>query len=100
MKRYKSLFKESGSSIKFDKWTLMSDNYSVTLGRFSGKTFPAITYSFNDKKIYARDDNGKNVSKTYETKDISVKGLKSLLKHISDPIPSDEAIEKFFKMIK
>lgn len=82
-----------------DKWTLSSDG-SPTMYRFSGKTFPQIMYSSTDKKIYARDDNGKNVSKTLETSDISISGMKKLLGGISTPHPIDSTMEEFLKRIK
>ena len=86
---------------------LASDG-SADIYRFSGKTWPNLTYlkkssspDIPNNSIVGRDDNGRNPSKTLFTTDLTVGGFKKLLSQgISQPWPTDEQIEEFIKRIK
>jgi hypothetical protein len=81
-----------------DTWKLASSG-KPAMYRFSGRTFPEIRYSEQDKKILGRDDSGRNTSEILETDNISVEGVKSILQRISTPHPSDTTIKEFIKRI-
>lgn len=74
-------------------WSHISDGSMV---RFSGDTFPMVAYS--DGKIWARNDNGRNPSKTMSTSDLTLKGLKDLISgSITGKMPSDADLKAFLK---
>lgn len=89
------LIEESVNEAK-GAWSLDSSG-KPDMYRFSGKTFPAISYT--NGIIYARDNNGKNVSASLKTDNISVAGIKSLLSGISMPHPTEKDMQEFISRI-
>ena len=81
-------------------WSLIKGS-QPQLCRFFGKTFPCILLGKDEKgtpTLFARDDNGDKVSKTYETQDIDQTGVNYLLKYISAPHPTASDIESFLEL--
>jgi hypothetical protein len=77
-------------------WSHISDGSMV---RFSGSTFPQV--AFSNGKIWARNDNGMNPSKTVSTSDLTLNGLKALISSsITGTMPSDADLKKFLKTNK
>ena len=82
------------------KWSFSSTG-KPEMYRFSGKTFPMVSYDNETKTIFARNDNGRKPSKTYSTKTITVEALKELVKScITGALPNDVDMTKFIKRIK
>jgi len=78
-------------------WHIVSDGTSMY--RPKGRTWPCVELS--GSKVYARDNNSKHPSETLITEDISVDGVKALLKRgISLPHPTEEMIEQFVAAAK
>lgn len=93
------LFEHFLNEASKDAWSFITSG-PITIVRFSGKTFPQISYSETDKVIYARDNNGPRPSESLKTSDITVEAVKGLLDKISKPHPTDETLNKFIDKIK
>lgn len=76
-------------------WKVIVEGETVTLSRFSGKTFPCISYARKEDKIYGRDDNGKKPSATFSYEGATELSVKCMLCHISQPHPSPQIIQDF-----
>lgn len=93
-------FDEFVNEAKKESWALIDSKKSIEMYRASGKTWPTVSYSDKDSKIYARDNNGNHPSATLETSDITVGGLQRLLNSgISQPHPSDTMLQAFIDKI-
>lgn len=80
-------------------WDFQS-SLPLTLLRFSKGPSSSITYFPDDKLIRARDNNGKSVSETLSTDNISKEGIKEILSKMSPPYPSESMISQFLDFIK
>ena len=82
-------------------WTIGSSETEPAIYRFSGKTYPTLVYFPKQKKLFGRDDNGPRPSKSLETTDVSINGIKKLLNSgISEPHPDENVLKTFAKMIE
>ncbi|MCK9574733.1 MAG: hypothetical protein WC979_03245 [Candidatus Pacearchaeota archaeon] len=93
------------------EWIVSANNGEPMLLRYFGKTWPCIAFMHKTYEqpgnqivpnmIVGRDNNGKNPSASLKTDDLTVDGVKSILRQgISTPWPTDAQIIEFVGLIQ